>query len=407
MRAGNPLLESNHAISYVGRTARIGNGTRFNARKRLDWVQKNQGGAVARIAKGRERLDTEAKGQSHSSADLAALGDIVERFAGKKIVLFGDFVADEFQYGDISRVSREAPVLILRHRETRVVPGGGANAANNFASLGARVLPVTVVGDDQAGNALAQQFRGQDVECSGILRAKNWSTPTKTRFLAGWTHTTAQQVLRVDREPVNPPPEKILRRLVTRLRSSLKDADGLAVSDYGFGVASPSVLKSVTRGLRSRIPVTLDARYRLQAYGDCGITAATPNEAELEAVHHATIGRDLAELARCGRTTRGKMDLESLLVTRGKDGVALFERDDKRVTHIPVHGSDQAVDVTGAGDTVLAAYTLALACGASAFEAAHIANIAGGIVVMKRGTAVVARAELLSAIRGEISGGSA
>jgi len=150
----------------------------------------------------------------------------------------------------------------------------------------------------------------------------------------------------------------------------------------------------------------LDARYRLDAYANCGIMAATPNEAELEALHRSSIGRDLGELERCGKSTLKKMGLQSLLVTRGKDGMALFERAAKKLTRIPVHGSDQAVDVTGAGDTVLAAYTLALASGAAALEAAQIANIAGGLVVMKRGTAVVPNAELLGAIRAEISGGA-
>jgi rfaE bifunctional protein kinase chain/domain len=154
---------------------------------------------------------------------------------------------------------------------------------------------------------------------------------------------------------------------------------------------------------KGAIPVTLDARYDLHRYAKAGITAATPNEAELEAQHRVTIGQNIEELERAGRSTLSTMKLQALLVTRGRHGVALLEAGD-RLTHLPVHGSDQAVDVTGAGDTVLAAYTLALACGAAALEAAHIANIAGGLVVMKRGTATVSREELLEAIRGEASG---
>jgi D-glycero-beta-D-manno-heptose-7-phosphate kinase len=341
-----------------------------------------------------------------SSMDLAALAEIVEGFLGKKIVLFGDFVADEFQFGEISRVSREAPVLILRHRGTIVVPGGGANAANNLAALGAKVFPVTVVGEDAAGDALTQYFRALGARSGSILRSKDWATPTKTRFLAGWTHTVGQQVLRVDREPGGPPPAKVLAKLAAELKTKLRLADGLAVSDYGFGVASPAVVKGAVRVLRGAGVVTLDARYRLEAYAHCGITAATPNEAELEALYHTSIGRDTSELERCGRVTLKKMGLQALLVTRGKDGMALFERAGRRLTPIPVHGSDQAVDVTGAGDTVLAAYTLALAAGATPLEAAQVANIAGGLVVMKRGTAVVTRGELLGAIRAEISGGA-
>jgi D-glycero-beta-D-manno-heptose-7-phosphate kinase len=337
------------------------------------------------------------------SVDLLALADCVERFPTKTVVLLGDFVADEFRFGEISRVSREAPVLILRHRETQLVPGGGANAANNLAALGARVLPITVVGDDPAGNALIAYFKGKKVNTSGIVCAKGWTTPTKTRFLAGWAHTVAQQVLRVDNEPQSRPPEGVRKKVSERLRKCIRAADALAVSDYGFGVATPELVRMATSKRGSKLQVTLDARQNLTAYAKCGVTSATPNEAELEAVHHTSIGKNLDELARCGRATLAAMKLGALLVTRGRDGMALFEAGD-RLTQIPVRGSDQAVDVTGAGDTVLAAYTLALACGASPLEASHIANIAGGLVVMKRGTATVTRAELLEAIRLDAGG---
>jgi rfaE bifunctional protein kinase chain/domain len=338
-----------------------------------------------------------------TSVDLLALRECVEQFTSKTIVLLGDFVADEFQYGDISRVSREAPVLILKHRETQIVPGGGANAANNLASLGARVLPVTAVGDDAAGGALIAHFRRERVNVSGIVRVKDWTTPTKSRFLAGWAHTVAQQVLRVDYEPKSPLPDAIQKKLHERLSANLHHADALAVSDYGFGIATPELVHQVSAKGKGALPVTLDARYRLHRYAKAGITAATPNEAELEAEHHTAIGQNTGELTRAGHATLSEMRLQSLLVTRGRHGVALFEPGDC-LTHIPVHGSDQAVDVTGAGDTVLAAYTLALACGASPLEAAHIANIAGGLVVMKRGTATISREELLEAIRAEASG---
>ena len=378
------------------------------ARERLAEAARVGGGGPARRSEldseGNTMISVKRTNAAENAVDLAALGEIVERFAGKRIVLFGDFVADEFQFGEISRVSREAPVLILRHRGTNVVPGGGANAANNLAALGAKVSPVTIVGEDAAGAALLEYFRTISVDSSGIIRVKKWTTPTKTRFLAGWPHTVAQQVLRVDREPNSPPSEKILARLTAKLRMKLRSADGMAVSDYGFGVVSPAAVKDATRISKDK-PVTLDARYGIDAYSNCGITAATPNEAELEAVHHTNIGRNMTKLERCGRVTLKKMGAQALLVTRGKDGMALFERG-RKTTQIPVHGSDQAVDVTGAGDTVLAAYTLAVASGASPLEAAQIANIAGGLVVMKRGTAVVTRGELRRAIQTEVSGGA-
>ncbi|HLZ14287.1 MAG TPA: PfkB family carbohydrate kinase [Candidatus Acidoferrum sp.] len=348
------------------------------------------------------------RGRENSSAgrtvDLVRLAEIVEQFSGKRVVLYGDFVADEFRYGDISRVSREAPVLILKHREAKLVPGGGANATNNLAALGAKVLPVTAVGNDAAGELLTEYFRERGVDTSGIVRVANWTTPTKTRFLAGWAHTTAQQVLRVDREPDVAVPDKAKAQLAAKLSAKLRNANALAISDYGFGAADPQAAKRALQSVKSKIPVTLDARHGLARYAESGIGFATPNEAELEAIHHVAIGKKVDELERCGLLTRASMKLEALIVTRGRDGMALFEREGKRLTQIPVHGSDQAIDVTGAGDTVLATFTLALAGGASALEAAHVANIAGGLVVMKRGTATVSQAELLETIRRESSG---
>lgn len=337
------------------------------------------------------------------SVDYPALAECIEHFPGTRIVVLGDFVADEFQSGEIARVSREAPVLILRHRETALAPGGGANAANNLADLDARVFPLTVVGDDAAGDALIQYFRAKRVEVSGIIRARGWTTPVKTRFLAGWAHTVRQQVLRVDREPGAPPPEEVRKKVQKKLRQLVRDADALAVCDYGFGVAAPEMVKAALATRKGKLKSTLDARRGLTAYAGAGIRSATPNEPELEVLHNTTIGQNLDELERCGRATLKQMKLAALLVTRGRDGMALFEPG-KVTARIPIHGNDQAVDVTGAGDTVLAAYTLALACGASFLEAAHLANIAGGIVVMKRGTETVRREELLAAVRREVTG---
>jgi rfaE bifunctional protein kinase chain/domain len=345
-----------------------------------------------------------AKGKpsASTSVDLLALSEFVERFTSKTVVVLGDFVADAFQFGDITRVSREAPVLILRHRETQIVPGGGANAANNFASLGAKVLPVSAVGDDSAGDALIDTFRSKRIDTTGILRVKGWTTPTKTRFLAGWTHTTGQQVLRVDYEPQRPLADSAGKQLQSFFVKRLNKADAIGLSDYGFGIAAPSTIRAGLFRLRGQIPIALDSRYRLTDFVKAGITSATPNEAELEALHHSKIGENVAELERCGEATRAQMKLTSLLVTRGKHGMAIFQPEQPAI-HIPAHGGQQAVDVTGAGDTVLAAYTLGLASGASPLEAAHIANIAGGLVVMKRGTATVSRAELLQAINDSTS----
>jgi rfaE bifunctional protein kinase chain/domain len=339
------------------------------------------------------------------TADLARLVDLVESFSRQEIVLLGDFVADEFVFGEISRVSREAPVLILRHRETQFVPGGGANAANNLVDLGARVFPVATLGEDPAGDALAAYFKDKHADISGLVRARGWRTPTKTRFLAGWTHTARQQVLRVDYEPAAPPPERAAEALLRKIHDRLPVAAAMLVSDYGYGSATPASLRAIPAKKRAFLPITLDSRYRLHEYAGLGLAAATPNEAELEAAHHQEIGGGQAKLDSLARRTMTRLALRSLVVTRGRDGMTVFERG-RPPRSLAVFGSDQAVDVTGAGDTVIAVFTLATAAGASAIEAAQLANYAGGIVVMKRGTATVTREELLGAIRADATGGS-
>jgi len=332
--------------------------------------------------------------------DLSRLLDLVALFPQQTITVVGDFVVDEYVTGEISRVSREAPVIILRHEETRVVPGGGANAVSNLIELGARVLPVGAVGDDAAGDALVAYFRSKDVNVSGIVAARNWATTTKTRFLARWSHTARQQVLRVDREASQGLPDGVQRQIANKAAACAAKSSGTIVSDYGSGVVTPSLVKR----LRAKV-LTLDSRYRLLEYRGAKITAATPNEPELEAAYHARIGKDEARLEALGQRTLRTLGLQALLVTRGKDGMVLFERG-KAPHRIAVYGSDDAVDVTGAGDTVIAVFTLALAAGGSFVEAAHLANFAGGIVVMKRGTATVSRAELESAVRSEASANS-
>jgi rfaE bifunctional protein kinase chain/domain len=323
---------------------------------------------------------------------------LLDAFSRQTILVVGDFVADEFVGGEIARVSREAPVLILRHRQTQLVPGGGANAVNNLADLGARVLPVAVVGDDESGRGLLRYFRRKNVDTGTVERLPGWTTATKTRFLAGWTHTTRQQVLRVDREPA-PLPDAVARRLQRRAKALLSRANAVLLSDYGLGVVTPALARRVL-GRRRRLPVTVDSRHDLLSFAGLGITAATPNEPELEAQYRARIGSDTALLARLGERARRKMGLEALVVTRGKDGMVVFERR-RRPRAIPIYGTDQVADVTGAGDTVISVFTLALAAGGTFYQAARLANYAGGIVVMKQGTATLSLAELEAAVRAD------
>jgi len=323
------------------------------------------------------------------------LKKILDAFPKLTITVLADLVADEFVYGEISRVSREAPVLILKHRERTVVPGGGANAVNNLADLDVNVLPVGLLGDDEPGRLLMKSFRHKRIPVSGIMKDKAHTTVTKTRILAGMTHSARQQVVRVDREPEEPPNSHFERELVLSARQYARASDALLVSDYGYGSATPAILNSIRAKGGLPIPVTLDSRFRMLEYS--GVTAATPNEPEVEACLGVRIGQDWSKLVTAGEQLMTRMKLQSLVITRGRDGMAAFAGRHKPVD-IPIFGSDEVADVTGAGDTVIATFTAALAAGASTEEAAQLANYAGGIVVMKRGTATVTRQELLRAI---------
>jgi len=324
------------------------------------------------------------------------LKKIVQAFPKITVTVLGDLVADEFVFGEISRVSREAPVLILKHRERTVVPGGGANAANNLAELGVNVLPVGIVGDDEPGRLLLKYFRHKKIAVSGVLRDKTYTTVTKTRILAGMTHTARQQVVRVDREPQEAPNSHLTRELYLAARNYAHASDALLVSDYGYGAATPAIVGALRdKGKLGAVPIVLDSRYRMLQY--VGVTAATPNESEVEDALGIRIGHNWETLLAAGEQVMTTMKLQSLVITRGRDGMVAFNHRHKPAD-IPIYGSDQVADVTGAGDTVIAVFTAALAAGASTEEAAQLANYAGGIVVMKRGTATVSREELLSAI---------
>jgi D-glycero-beta-D-manno-heptose-7-phosphate kinase len=324
---------------------------------------------------------------------MNGLREIINRFNGKRVVVFGDLVADVFVYGEIARVSREAPVLVLNHRQTQVVPGGGANAIHNLRALGAKPHPVGVVGDDAEGRQLLEHFSKLGIDTSGISVTKSYRTPSKMRILAGAVHAQRQQIVRMDSgSPLQD--DKVRSAAERKLKAALRDADALLVSDYGYALATPEI---VANARRKPVTTTIDSRFSLMSFSQ--LTAATPNEPEVEAALGISIGNDAKKLEWAGRTLLRKLNHEAVLITRGKDGMALFERG-KKTAHIPIHGSDEVADVTGAGDTVIATFTLALAAGASYFEAARLANYAGGIVVMKYGTRPVTYQELDETVNG-------
>jgi rfaE bifunctional protein kinase chain/domain len=328
--------------------------------------------------------------------ERSRLLEIVDGFDKVKVLAFVDLVADEYIYGEIANVSREAPVLILKYDRTRMVPGGGANAVNNIAALGGRPLTVGIVGKDAAGRELLRLLRQAGIKISHIERLPTYRTPTKTRILAGGVHSSKQQVVRIDRATQVPKEEGVHSYLSRSMAELLPKAHVVMVSDYGYGLVTPEFGRSLARRAASmRKMAVLDSRFDLLSYS--GFASATPNEPEVEAGLKVAIGNDVARLERSGRQLLRRLRCPSVLVTRGSKGMALFES--RRPTrHIPVFGTDEVADVTGAGDTVISTFSLALGAGASFYEAALLANYAGGIVVMKRGTATVARDELAAAV---------
>ena len=324
---------------------------------------------------------------------------LVDSFTSRRVLVVGDLIADEFIYGEVARVSREAPVLILKYDATEMVAGGAGNAANNVAALGGRARLAGLVGADAEGRRLLASFH-RGVERTQVVRAREYRTPVKTRILAGGVHAARQQIVRIDREPGWPLDARVSAALATKIGPALENCDAVLLSDYGSGLVTPALAGTIRRAVARRtrrrpVPVLLDSRYRLLDYR--GLSACTPNESEVEQVLGMHIGDDVEALERAGRLLLRRTGMRAVLITRGSRGMALFEP--KRPTvHVPIFGSDEVADVTGAGDTVIATFGLALAAGASFYEATRLANYAGGLVVMKRGTATISAQELADAV---------
>jgi rfaE bifunctional protein kinase chain/domain len=321
--------------------------------------------------------------------------DLVSSFAGRRLLVAGDYVLDRFVFGHPKRISREAPVLILRFWKEESLPGAAGNTAANVRSLGGVPLPVGAVGDDEAGATLKTIFHGRGISTEGLVDVPGYATPTKTRVLAGGAHSIKQQVVRYDLEERLPDDARLRERIAERLSVAAAGAAAAVLSDYGYGSISPAAVAPLRAKLPPGAPLLVDSRHALGLYA--GVDAATPNEEELEESAGGPIGDAPESLAAAGDRLRARIGCPTLLVTRGSRGMALFDGG-PRPTLIPVHGTDQVADVTGAGDTVLATFSLALASGASPLEAALLANFAGGVVVMKMGTATASADELAQAI---------
>ena len=337
--------------------------------------------------------------------DSAHLLALTGAFRGKRVVVIGDVVADEFVYGRVARVSREAPVLILEYDSTEIVPGGAGNAANNIAALGGSAALVAIVGRDEPGRRVLDALHRR-VDARHLIRMNGAPTPIKTRILAGGVHSAKQQVVRIDRAVRRAIDVKSRQAFERAALKAVRQADAVLLSDYGSGLVTPSLARKIRADLKragAPVPVLIDSRYRLLEYS--GLTICTPNQSEVEQALDVRIGDSLAALERAGRAIVERTRMQAVLITRGSRGMALFVPDAPTV-HVPIFGTDSIVDVTGAGDTVVSTVALTLAAGGSFEAAAQLANYAGGLVVMKRGTATVSGDELRAVLADRSAGPS-
>ena len=325
------------------------------------------------------------------------LKQLIENCTQIKILVLGDFILDEFIFGEISRVSREAPVLILNYQSTETVAGGGANTVANVARLGAQVIPLGFLGNDPSADLLFSVWP-EDLDKSYVFRDDAFQTTRKARILAGSFHSFRQQVVRMDYEQPYSLQESHEQKLLEALTELVPQVDAVILSDYSLGNINERVRETaLALAAQYEKIIVADSRDNPDIYQ--GVTSITPNITEIEAALSLPIGQDLSLLQEVGARLVQEWQLQALLVTRGKLGMSLFVQDG--FTHIPIYGSDEVVDVTGAGDTVTASYCTALAAGGSFQEAAQLANYAAGLAVMKKGTATVSPAELLQAIQGD------
>jgi rfaE bifunctional protein kinase chain/domain len=324
---------------------------------------------------------------------MKRLKAIIKRFSKTRVGVIGDMAADVYIYGKPYRLSREAPVIVIRHDYQKVVPGGAANTVNNLIQLGAQVYPMGILGNDDAGVEVFNYFSDRCPSTEGLLLSSAIETITKTRIMAGDDHTSKQQVIRIDKEPrcqLSTDEERKLLAYLSRLSPQL---DALIVSDYGYGFITGRILAFI-RNFACTRTVVADSRYRMRDFK--GVTIVTPNQAEAEELSGIEI-KDTKALIAAGNKILKSLNSKAVLITQGNEGMTLFERN-RKPAHIPICGSDEITDVTGAGDTVASIMGLALGAGATFPEAAHLSNAGASVVVMKRGTATLTPDELNSAM---------
>jgi rfaE bifunctional protein kinase chain/domain len=330
-----------------------------------------------------------------SASKLSArLESLIDRFEGRRIAVIGDPVLDCYIYGTTHRISREAPVLIVREDSREARLGGAANTASNLSALGASPSLAALIGADDGGTELIGLLAKKSISTDLVSRRDGMNTVTKTRVLAGAFHTTKQQMIRIDRENDRPPSEGDIHALVARAEDAVDRCDTLIISDYGDGSLTPTYAAAAQRAMAKKKIVIVDSRRALGAYK--GVTAVTPNEPEA-AAFLGVVFDNAQDAERAAIRLLDELDLSAVVLTRGKEGMAVAERGAPPVL-MKAHGDHEAVDVTGAGDTVTATFALALTAGASVVEAATLANCAASVVVKSIGAATCSPSELKETI---------
>lgn len=322
---------------------------------------------------------------------------LLDRFRSCKVLVAGDMIADEYILGRPWRISREAPVLVLRYADHFVRPGGATNPAYNISTLGAQAIPFGIIGDDEMGCRLSLAIQESGMSTDGLLVDGGRPTSTKTRILAGGVQEVQQQIVRVDRIDDREVSDELRDQMIEKLCAALPGADALLISDYENGAISQEVIEAcLPEARRHGLIITVDSHGDLFRFQ--GVTAVTPNQPEAEAALGRPI-RDDQDLALAGETMLLRMDAGGVLITRGSQGLALFQRNENPyfLPVAPAHGTEVA-DATGAGDTVAAVFTLALAAGMSMRMAAYLGNVAGGEVVQHLGAVPLTPAQFVGAL---------
>ena len=328
--------------------------------------------------------------------DLNRLRDDIKNMSKARILVIGDLALDEMIYGDTERISREAPVLILQHTHTNYILGGAANAAHNVSTINdGKVSVIGIVGDDYQANDLKEAFKKANIDCSNLITDPARKTITKTRISGSCSQSVTQQIVRIDRQTNAPISAETEEKLINAIQKLIPQHDAIILSDYHIGTLTDKIISTVIKSAKSLDkPVIVDAQKDLHRYR--GITSMTPNLPDTQK-HVGVYLKNKADFIMAGRKLIEQTDAPAILITCGSDGMVVITKDGK-YTHIPVFNKSKVFDVTGAGDTVTATYSLALATGSDPISAAIIGNIAAGIVIKQFGCATTNIEEILNAV---------